>query len=283
MLSSPRFFSLLCLIVFFGFSCEVRAAVPTPAPIIAGGSGVNLGITKVLAEAFKAKHPKIEITVPGSIGTKGAITAIKDKAITFGLISRPLKEKEQSPDYVTEAYARTAIVLAVHPTVHDDAVTSADVVAIYKGTKTKWGDGSEIIVQSREAFDSGFMVLEERIPGFKEACDESRAAERWATYFTDQEANQALAKTPHAIGVTDLGMMVTEHLDVKPLTLDGVSPNVETITEGSYPLSRTLFLLYRPQNLSAEARAFKDFIFSREGAALLKANGYQPLAEVGQL
>ena len=70
--------------------------LPAPSPLIAAGSGVNLGITRLLAKAFMNRHPRITIQVPGSIGTKGAISAVMDGAITFGLISRSLKEDEKS-------------------------------------------------------------------------------------------------------------------------------------------------------------------------------------------
>ena len=245
--------------------------------IIAAGSGVNLGITKLLAAAFMATTHGFIINVPGSIGTKGAITAVKDDAIALGLISRDLKPEEQSPDYTAQPYAMTPIVVAVNNSVPDEDISSQDITNIYKGTKTNWKDGSEIVVLSRESYDSGFMVLEKNIPGFKEACNESRKQNRWTVNFTDQEANRALSTTPHAIGVTDLGMISTEQLAVKSLKLNGVTPSVETAQNGQYPLTRTLFLLYRNKTLSPEAKAFVDFIRSDEGASILKANGYLPL------
>jgi len=272
-----RLLALAALCCFFLVSSAASSQGADPASLVVAGSGVNLGITKLLAEAFRTSHPDVEIKVPGSIGSKGAITAVADKAIAIGLISRPLKEKERSPDYTVLAYARTPIVIAVHTTVKDDGLSSSELVEIYKGSKTRWQDGKEIIVQSREAFDSGFMVLEDNIIGFREACADSRKHDRWTTYFTDQEANEALASRKYAIGVTDLGMIATEKLGVRPLKLDGVMPSVESLQSGTYPLSRTLYLLYRGKTLPKEATAFIDFIFSPEGAEILKANGYLPL------
>lgn len=270
---------VLAALVFISQAAHAEA-IPqkqNTVSMTAAGSGVNLGITSLLAKAFMAHHPNVEIKVPGSIGTKGAITAMKDNAITFGLISRPLKDNEQSPEIKALAYARTPIVIAVNPSVKDDNITSEELVAVYDGTKTKWADGNEIIVQSREAFDSGFSAIEKVVLGFKEACDESRKKERWATYFTDQDANQALANTPYAIGVTDVGMIATEKLGIKPLKLNQVEPNLENIRVGAYPLDRTLSLLYSPKNLPPEGQAFLDFIFSAEGKEILKSHGYLAL------
>ncbi len=244
--------------------------------LVAAGSGVNLGITRLLAEGFMKTRPDVRIEVPGSIGTKGAITAVGDGAVTLGLTSRPLKESEKRPDVVEEVYARSPVVLGVHQSVPDDNLSSRELVDIYDAKKKKWADGSDIVVYTREPTDSGVLVLMEKIPGFKAAFDESYAQKRWFVFFTDQDSNQAVAKTPHALGFTDLGMIATEKLAIKPLKLDGVEPSVENLRAGRYPLDRALFLLYKPAQLPKEAKAFIDFIRSDEGRKILEKNGYLP-------
>ena len=67
--------------------------------ITAAGSGVNLGITRLLAQAFSSQDHNSAIDVPGSIGSKGAIQAVSEGAIPLGLISRPLKETEKKAGY----------------------------------------------------------------------------------------------------------------------------------------------------------------------------------------
>jgi phosphate transport system substrate-binding protein len=249
---------------------------PGPASSIAAGSGVNLGITRILAKAFMTAHPSIIIEVPGSVGTKGAIAAVADGAIALGLLSRPLKDEEKAPGLVARPYARTPMVVGVHSTVPEEEITSQELVDIYRGTKTRWKDGNEIIVQTREPFDSGIQVLQKEIPGFKQAYEESHQANRWTVYFTDQDANQALSSTPSAIGFTDLGMIATEHLNIKALRLNGVAPSPETLNSDRYPLSRVLYFLYRDGTLPEVAKAFLDFVCSEEGATILKSNGYLP-------
>lgn len=51
-------------------------------------------------------------------------------------------------------YAQTAIAISTHPTVAQDGITSSELIQIYKGTKSQWQDGQEIIVLTREAGDS---------------------------------------------------------------------------------------------------------------------------------
>jgi phosphate transport system substrate-binding protein len=245
--------------------------------LTAAGSGVNLGITRILAEAFTKEHPNITIDVPGSIGTRGAIKAVADGAITFGLISRPLTEEEKGLRLVAQPYAQVAIIIGAHPSVPDEGFTTRELIEIFKGTKSRWKNGHEIIVQARERSDSGFLVLENNIPGFREAYAESHAAKRWTIYFTDQDANRALSTTPYAIGVTDLGMISTEHLYIKVLKLNDIAPSPENLQNGTYPLSRQLSFLYRKDNLPQEADAFLRFVSSDTGRAILQSNGYIPV------
>jgi phosphate transport system substrate-binding protein len=266
----------LLLLAFTGWA-QPSQQQTVPLRLIAAGSGVNLGITRLLAAAFHRDQPHISIEVPGSIGTRGAIKAAVDGAVTFGLISRSLTKEEQALGLVAQPYARVAIVVAAHSSVEDQDITFQELIDIYKGNKTRWKDGNEIVVQAREQSDSGFLVVQREIPGFSEAYAESQQARRWPIYFTDQDANRALSTTPYAIGVTDLGMIATEQLNVKVFRISGVLPCPETLLSGQYPLARDLCFVYREGSLPAEAKAFLDFVRSEEGDKILRSNGYLPV------
>ncbi|MDK9707262.1 MAG: substrate-binding domain-containing protein [Desulforhopalus sp.] len=259
---------------------QVQAVETSPGggeKMIFAGSGVNLSITKLLADAFIKQHPRTAIEIPGSIGTRGAIKAVADKAIHLGLISRSLKEEEKRQDITEVPYAQVAIVIAANSRVAEDTITTGELIAIIDGKKNRWQNGSEIIVQVREKSDSGFQVLENSIPGFKEAYVKSQEARRWTMHFTDQEANKALASTPFALGVTDLGMISAEQLPVKVLKLNGIAPDPENLRNGSYPLSRQLSFIYNRDNLPEEAKNFMRFVFSDAGRTILQAHGYLPM------
>jgi phosphate transport system substrate-binding protein len=268
----------LCLAVLaFSVPAGLWAAEvqpPAGSALVAAGSGVNLGVTRLLAEAFTKQNPRIAVTVPGSIGTRGAIKAAAEGAVTFGLISRPLEKEELSMGFTEKVYARVPIVVAVHPAVKEEGLSDQELADIYRGKKTRWKDGHEIVVQVREKSDSGFRVLQEKVPGFKEAYQESQQANRWTLYYNDQEANQAIARTPYAIGVSDLGMIRTEKLPIRALKLNGVVPGPETLGNGRYTLGRDLSFIYLEKTLPKEARAFLAFVSSDRGGSILKANGY---------
>jgi len=150
---------------------------------------------------------------------------------------------------------------------------------IYRGAKTQWRDGREIIVLSREPGDSSNEVLEEQVPGFQSAYEQSQQAKRWITLFTDQDGNRALASTQYAVGLSDLGAITVERLPIKPLKVNGIAPTLENLQTGQYPLVKTLFFVLPPTELPTDAQAFIDFVGSNEGAKILRANGYLPLSQ----
>jgi phosphate transport system substrate-binding protein len=274
MVGRLRPFVLLGWFGLLGVTAEV--CVAQTRPLIFAGSGANLAITQLLVEAYRRLHPEVTIDVPKSIGSGAGIQAAADGAITVGLISRPMKEGEKRLGLTVLPYARTVLIIGAHPTVPDDNLTFDDLINIYKGVKTRWSDGRDIIVLTRQPGDSFVEVLEREIPGFREAFAESHRAKRWTTLHTDQEMNQTLANTPHAIGFSSLGSIAAERIAIKPLGLSGVTPSDENALSGRYPLLLSVAFVFREDKLPPDARGFMDFVLSPQGGAILRANGYLP-------
>ena len=268
---------ILSLIAIFSSVVVVKADTRPVAPLVAAGSGVNLAITRLLVAGFVEGDGGSAIEVPGSIGTQGAIKAVAEGAIALGLISRPLKDEEKKAGMVERPYARVAMVIGAHPTVLDNDISDQQFIEVIQGTRTTWRDGKEIIVQVREKFDSGFQILGKAIPGFNEVYWQSLTEKRWHVAYNDQDANRALATTPYAIGVTDAGMVASEGLPIKMLKYNGITPSLDTLENGTYPLVRQLLFLYRDEQLTEELRRFLGFVFSEKGAAILRAHNYLPI------
>jgi len=280
-MKNRRIFRIPLLIMICGLSLSVWAQTAmfkdASASLVFAGSGSNLSITRLLAKAFMQQHPEIRVEVPASIGSSGGIKAVAESAIDIGLVSRPLMSKESELGLTVLPYARTAVVIGVHPTVTEDEITSEDLVKIYMGTKSSWKGDRKIIVLSREPGDSSILLLERWVPGFREAYSESQQARRWVTRFTDQQMNEVLTKTPFAIGISDLGTILIEQLGIKVLNLNGVLPTVNTIRDGRYPLVKDLAFVCMKDKLSGGVKAFLDFVRSSQGAMIPQANGYVPL------
>lgn len=270
-LSKKLISGTLSLLVSIALFSNARAE---PKTMIFAGAGGNLAITRILADAFATTHPGVTINIPESIGSTGGIKAVSEGAVTIGLSSRPFREQEKKLGLEVMPYARTLIVIGVHPGVTDDNLTYEDIVQIYKGKKTKWKNGQNIIVITREKGESTVDVMEQVIPGFREANDESLQARRWIVAFTDQDMNRLLMTTPNAIGMSDLGTIKSENLSIKMLKVNGNSPILENTLKGKYALAKSLYFVFKKANLPPEAKAFMDFVRSGQGQKILKENEY---------
>jgi ABC-type phosphate transport system substrate-binding protein len=178
---------------------------PSHATVKVAGSGTNLPITRILAREFKMVDPAVPVVVYDSIGSRGAVRALGDGVIDVGLVSRRLKESERREDFEIIPYARTLAAFGVNASVREDDITSRDLVAIYEGKKTKWMDGSPIVVLQREASDSTNEILFRIFPAFKKANEAAYGRNRWRVLFTDDDMLEALEDTEGAIGPTDTG------------------------------------------------------------------------------
>ncbi len=282
MFMSARAVHLLVVgVSYVSFLAPALAAHPAVAQvatetIICAGSGANLPITRTLARAFETSHPEIRFEIPESIGSTGGINSAVDGAVAIGLSGRPLRENEKKFGLTMVPYARTIIVIGVHSAVVDDSLSFQELVDIYNGTKTKWKDGREIVVLSRDEGEASIDVMRRVIPGFTQAHDESLKARRWVVAFTDADMNRLLENTPGAIGITDRGAIQSQHLKIKMLKLNGSAPLPDNVLLGKYALVKTLYFAFRKESLPRAAQAFIDFAGSASGRRIIEENGYLP-------
>ena len=252
-------------------------AAEAPATrLILAGSGANLPLVRLLARSFQKSRPGVLIEVPPSIGSAGGVRAAASAAVTIGLISRPLQESEKGLGLTVRNYARTPVVIGVHHSVAEEAITSRELLDIYRGTKRSWKNGRDIVVLTREPGDSSIEVLVNLIPGFGEVYQESQRARRWTTLYRDQGMNETLGTTADAIGLSDLGALTVEGHPIKPLKLNGVAPTLKNLENGSYPLYKNLYLVFVKERLPPVAAEFISFTRSREARKIMRANGYRP-------
>ncbi len=81
----------------------------------------------------------------------------------------------------------------------------------------------------------------------------------------------------HAIGYISLGSL---NDTVKAVKIDGVSPSVENIKNGSYPIFRPFNIAVK-EGLSDAARDFINYILSAEGQAVVEGAGYITVSNNG--
>lgn len=85
----------------------------------------------------------------------------------------------------------------------------------------------------------------------------------------------SVAENKNAIGYISLGSL---NDTVKALEIDGAAPSVETVMDGSYPVSRPFNIVWAG-NVSDAAQDFMDFIMSADGQAVVTEEGYVSVQE----
>lgn len=114
---------------------------------------------------------------------------------------------------------------------------------------------------------------------------EMKNAEGKKVDFTSEEADitnstevmlTSVAGNKYAIGYVSLGSL---NKTVKALKIEGVSPSVSTIKNGTYKISRPFNIVTKETGLSENASDFIRFILSSDGQAIVEANGYISAAQ----
>ncbi len=240
------------------------------------GTGGAIESIRLLGISFMKSNPSVKIAIPPSMGSSGGIKAVLAGKLDASVSARPLAKEERAGGAREIPYARTPFVFAVNGRTARTGVTREDVLAIYEGRKTAWGDGSRIRPVLRPRRDSDADALLAMWPEMRQALDTAYRRDGMVTAMTDQDAADALEKIPGAFGSTTLSLVTTERRSIRVLALDGVDPSLERLADGTYPHAKTFYLVTGVKPSPALC-AFIAFIRSPAGASILKTSGQEPI------
>ncbi len=277
--------TLVCMILLTGCSAPTRPALPSPAQpppregIVIAGSGVNLPLMRKLATAYEASRSPGKIEIPDSIGSAGAIKAITDNGINLGLISRPLQEQEKAAGLKQIPYARSAVIIVVHPSVPVDNISVAELLEIFSGGKRQWPDGKNIIPHLMYKEDAVNGILKNQIKEFSSVLDEALLNNYWKIHYNDLSMARAVASIPGSIGFSDSSWSSSSQEKMKALQLEGVSPTPANILSGAYRLERGMYFVYQ-EPMDPRVKEFLAFVFSSEGQQIIQTAQAIPVPRI---
>jgi len=267
-----RWLRALWLIFLIGFSTYAAADTPG-ASLRIGGSGTDLGTMRQLADGFLESRNDLDVEIPQSMGSGGAVRAVAAGALDIGLLSRPPGSQERAADLSFIHYARTPLVFAASERVTQDAISSSQLIEAYRGNHGSWDDGSLIKVILRPRNDSDTRLLRKNLPWITAPLDAALERRGIPIATTDQETANLVATVSGAIGTTTLALIYSEQKPLKALTLDSIEPTLEAVRNGSYPMVKDLYLAVRVP-AKPEVRDFVDFMVSPQGRLILERTGH---------
>lgn len=238
-------------------------------PVRIAGSGSNLPLTQVLAQAYSRRFPDARVDVLSSIGSGGGVRALEDGVIDIALVSRPMREGELR-DFREIRYARTQIVVATRLDLSGLTMDLETLNAVYRGELDRTPRGERLVPVLREAGDSTFAALTALDEGFAETLEEAQGQERFRRVLTDQAMEHVLSTADGTLGLLDAGFVFAHpHSGLRgvPIATQGGS---------EYPYTKDLAFVVRPSS-RPEVDAFIRFVQSEEGRVLIRAAQYLPL------
>ena len=275
-------------VLLFVASCDdappAPALLPEPIPSVdpavlrVAGSGAMTPLATRLARAWATLGGSPRVVVEPSIGSPGGARAAADGAVDLGMVARPLSDQERALGLEVLPVARDAVVLAAHPGVPIDGISTPQILALFSGQTGQYQDGSPALVLLRDRGDSAHSAFERQVSELRPVRERAYDEHRFEVVFHDDTMGAMLASSTGAVGVFSLGAVSTWHLPLKVLSVDGVTATVEHLEDGTWKASRELIFVLRPDR-RPRADGFLAYVRSDEARALMRSSGYLPVTE----
>lgn len=246
------------------------------AELVIKGSTTVLPIAQSAAEKYMTAHPEVAITVSGG-GSGNGIKAIIDGTTDIADSSRFIKDTEVKAAVENGAYpvpfavAMDALVPVVHTSNPVQDLSIEQLKKIYMGEIKNWkevgGPNKPIAVVSRDTSSGTYETWEEKI------LHKERVDKRALVVASNGAMVQTVAKNENAIGYIGLGYM---NDSVKPIKVEGIEGNKANALNGTYPVSRYLYMFTRGWP-TGEPLNFINFVLSDDGQKIVGEAGFVPL------
>ncbi len=266
------------------FMCAamVCALIFSAGSVLAGnlvvkGSTTVLPIAQKTAEAYMKEHPDLNISISGG-GSGNGIKAIIDGTTDIADSSRFIKDKEVKLAVENGTYpvpfrvAYDCIIPVVHPSNSVKNLTLDQLKGIYKGEITNWkdvgGPDLKVVVVSRDTSSGTYEVWEKKV------MNKERVYPGALLQASNGAVVQTVAKNKNAVGYIGLGYLDDS---VKALTVNGIEGSETTTLNGTFPISRPLFMFTRGWPEGDTVNFLNYVLHPEKGQKLVREAGYVPL------
>jgi len=250
------------------------------------GSDTLVNLALAWAEEYMRAHPEMSISVTGG-GTGTGITAMLNGTADIANASRSMKPEELDTAAknglkpVELTVALDAIAVVVNPENPVSELTLQQISDIYTGKITNWkevgGDDRPIVLLSRESNSGTYVYFLENVIRMGKKSDLLFSSDT-LLMPSSQGISSEVRQNPNVIGYDGLGYVTPDQKVVavaRDETGPYVLPSASTVNDGSYPISRPLFM-YTPNEPAGQVKAYIDWILT-DGQAKVTELGFVPL------
>jgi len=272
-------------VLFLGFQASAAAAGNM---LQIKGSDTMVNLAQAWSEKYMEKNPQDFIAVTGG-GSGTGIASLLSKTCDLAMSSREIKQKEidlakQKGVNANEIkVALDGIAVVVHPANPVQKLTLDQLAAIFTGNIKNWkelgGKDAKIVLLSREVNSGTHVYFKEHVLRKNDPNSRAEFAAGALMLPSSQAIADEIANNPSTIGYYGMGYISPKQKAVAIATVDGkefISPTVENVISGAYPISRPL-LVYTNCEPKGAVKKFIDFALSPEGQQIVKDTDFVPI------
>ncbi len=245
-------------------------------------------VAKAFAEYYMSLNPDVNVTVSESGSGNGAKSLVNN-VCDIANMSRFMKDAEFAAAVengvmpVAHVVAMDGLPILVHPSNPVSALTVEQVRKIYMGEISNWnqvgGANKQIVVISRDTNSGTYETFHKLVMTHVVGDDKVKEKIKdGAEYVGSNGAvRQRVQSTANAIGFAGLGFV---DKSVKALKIDDVYPTLGTVSAGTYPVSRPLFMFTNGYpKLGSHVYRFVTLHLSEKGQEIIEDIGFVPVTK----
>ncbi|MCB9159343.1 MAG: phosphate ABC transporter substrate-binding protein [Caldilineaceae bacterium] len=253
------------------------------------GSDTLVNLALAWAETYRTIKPDISIAVTGG-GSGTGIAALINGTVDIANASRAMKESEiedakangfDPQEFVVAIDALAVIVNRANPV---DRLTIDQLSDIFTGRITNWaevgGNDAPIILVSRETNSGTHVYFLEEVVRKGDGDNTDIFAPQTLLMPSSVGITSEVQRNPNAIGYDGLGYTDPAHEKLLAVAKDAdspyVVPSVATGADGSYPISRELYM-YTAGVPTGAIADYLDWIRGPDGQQIVADLGFVPL------
>ncbi len=251
------------------------------ANITVKGSDTLVRLGQRWAEEYMKAHPDAVIQVSGG-GTGTGIAALINGTTDVCEASRDMKEQEykqaraRGVEPFKVAVALDGIAVFLHEANPLRELTLDQLKGIYTGEITNWkqvgGESHAIILYGRENNSGTYAYFKEHVLQNEDYVENTQTLPGTAAVVN------AVGKDKYGIGYGGIAWgKGVKYMGVKKdAASPAVEPSLETVTNGTYPISRELYWFFNGQP-TGQLRELLNWVLSPEGQQVAEKVDYIPL------
>ena len=252
------------------------------------GSDTMVNLGQAWAEKYMEKNPGDFIAVTGG-GSGTGFSSLMSGSCDIAMSSRNIKDKEvalakqKGIDPYEIKVALDGLAVVVNPANTIDKLTVDQLAGIFSGKVKNWkelgGRDEKIVVLSREVNSGTHVYFKEHVLRRMDPASKEEFAASALMLSSSQAIADEVAGNSAAIGYYGMGYISARQKPVsvaKDAQAPYVAPVITNVLNGTYPISRPLFL-YTNSEPKGFVKKFIDFALSKEGQEIVLATDFVPV------